>query len=140
MPDAWQVIQARVGAKVVVAGHSLGAARAAVLCGLMRADGCKALARCVFGEPLPGMSVLAALISDIPGRSYCNGDAHHHDVVTDVPFILPLLKWVRASPLIHVTAEPNQTAVDLLGELFSFHHAPLYRQAMKALVPAGAAA
>jgi hypothetical protein len=124
----------------VVAGHSLGAARAAVLCGLMRADGCKALARVVFGEPLPGMTQLAGLIADIPGRSYCNGDAHHHDVVTDVPFRIPLLNWVRASPLIHVTAEPDQPAVDLLGELFAYHHCPLYRQAMKTLVPAGAAA
>lgn len=138
MPEAWQEIKTRISDRVVIGGHSLGAARTSPLAALMKLDGIKPLARVVFGEPYPGMQPLANLIADIPSRSYRNGDPHHHDVVTDVPYPLPLLNWVHPSPLIHVTAAPTQQATDLLGRLFNWHHCPLYRQAMKNMVPAGA--
>lgn len=138
MPEAWQQIQPRIGARVVVGGHSLGAARASPLVGLMMIDGCKPLARVVFGEPYPAMQPLANLVAQIPGRSYRNGDNHHHDLVTDVPYPLPFLNWVRASPLIHVSAQPTVEATSLLGRAFDWHHMALYRQALKTAVPAGA--
>lgn len=138
MADAWTEINRRVGAKVRLAGHSLGAARCSLLAGLMKLDGCKPVARVVFGEPFPGMQQLASLIEDVPGWSYRNGDLVHHDPITDLPYRLPLLNWQRASPLIPVTAPPDKVATDMLGEFFAWHHMGLYRQAMKTLVPPGA--
>ncbi|SIO38681.1 Lipase (class 3) [Bradyrhizobium erythrophlei] len=88
------------GQPVIVTGHSLGAARAAVMCGLMVADGAAPAARVVFGEPKPGLMDFAERIKDVPARSYRNGDALHHDLVTDVPFSFPPLQYVHPTPIV----------------------------------------
>jgi hypothetical protein len=116
--------------KLVVAGHSLGAGRASILCGLAIVAGIVPTARVVFGEPRPGFSQLGHLLSSIPdSRSYRNGKfgTWEHDRVTDVPHRIGLLKYVHPTPLIDVSALPPPD--DEWG-VFSYHHMPLYARAL----------
>jgi hypothetical protein len=121
------------GEAAVVAGHSLGAARADDLAGLMVRDGRPPIARVVFGEPKPGFLDLARLIEKVPGRSYRNGDQKHHDLVTDVPFSFPPLQYVHPTPIIPVTARPPANSFASLG-VFAWHHIDLYVQATPSTV------
>jgi hypothetical protein len=114
----------------IIAGHSLGAGRAAILTGLMVEAGILPLTRVVFGSPKPGFKRLSDYIAGVPGRSYRNGDEHHHDLVTEVPFLLPPEEYVHPSPLIMVSAAPDPATATKFG-LFKWHHMPLYAQALK---------
>jgi hypothetical protein len=116
--------------KLVVAGHSLGAGRASILCGLAIVAGLVPAGRVVFGEPCPGFPPLAQLLSSIPdSRSYRNGKfgTFAHDLITDVPVNVGPLQYVHPTPLIDVEALPPPE--DLWG-VFSFHHMQLYAQAL----------
>lgn len=139
MSDAWNEIQRHIGAKVVVGGHSLGAARASVLAGYMLVDGCKPLARVCFGEPNTGLPKFCSFVSQLPGRTYRNfGDAGH-DHVTDVPYNVPrVFPYGKPATKINVTAVPSGPIIDELG-FFSWHHIQLYAQGVKNLLPIGSA-
>ncbi len=116
--------------KLLVTGHSLGAGRASILCGLAIAGGIVPVGRVVFGEPRPGFKPLGDLISSIKeSRSYRNGkfDAFEHDFVTDVPYRIGPLQYVHPTPLIDVSALPPPN--DEWG-IFSYHHMQLYAQAV----------
>jgi hypothetical protein len=106
MEATWDGIRQHTRGPRVLVGHSLGAARAAILSGLMVLDQQPPLARVVWGEPLSGFQVLADLIRDIPTRSYRNGDQWSHDPVTDLPVPLGIERYVRASPLVDICARP----------------------------------
>jgi hypothetical protein len=134
MPKVWAEIKPLITQPVIVTGHSLGASRADILCGLMIVDGVTPVLRVVFGEPKPGLMDFGAYIAKVPGRSYRNGDAKHHDVVTDVPMLFPPLQFVHPTPIIVVTAEPTGDMFSRLG-LFAFHHIELYQAAIAALQP-----
>jgi hypothetical protein len=117
-------------AKLFVAGHSLGAGRASVFCGLAIVAGIIPVGRVLFGEPRPGFQPLAHLIGAIKeSRSYRNGrvGTFEHDYVTDVPYRIGLLQYVHPTALIDVSALPP--ADDEWG-IFSYHHMPLYAQAI----------
>lgn len=115
---------------LIIAGHSLGAGRAAILTGLLVIDGWKPTARVVFGEPKPGFAQLASIIANVPGRSYRNGDDTHHDLVTDVPFSFPPEQFVHPTPVIPVCARPEPPDFASRG-MFAWHHMPLYHQALQ---------
>ena len=115
-------------AKVIVGGHSLGAARAGDLTGLMVLDNRAPIARVVFGEPKPGYMDLAKLIELVPGRSYRNGDQKHHDLVTDVPFSFPPFQYVHPTPIIPVLEMPSADGFSSMG-VFAYHHTQLYAKA-----------
>jgi hypothetical protein len=132
MEKVWAELKPLITQPVIVTGHSLGAARADILCGLMIADGMSPVARVVFGEPKPGLMDFGAYIKNVPGRSYRNGDTKHHDVVTDVPMLFPPLQFVHPTPIIVVTAEPSGDFFSRLG-LFAYHHIELYQAAVAAL-------
>jgi Lipase (class 3) len=133
MPEMWQDAKPMLTQpRVVVAGHSLGAARAAILCGLMTLDKMPPVARVVFGEPKPGFVELAKIIEGTTGRSYRNGDATHHDLVTDVPFSFPPLQYVHPTPIIPITVEPPADTFSSLG-VFAWHHASLYAKGAPAI-------
>lgn len=129
---AWAAIKPQVGAKVIVTGHSLGAARAAILTGLMVLDDRAPIRRVVFGEPKAGFQALADIVAKVPGASYSNGDGKHHDLVVDVPFSFPPENYVRPTPLIFVKALPTGPIWERYGP-FAFHHIGLYRQGVNAL-------
>jgi hypothetical protein len=132
MEHAWADLRPLVNQPVIVAGHSLGAARAGVMCGLMVADGAAPVARVVFGEPKPGLMDFADRIKGVPGRSYRNGDDLHHDLVTDVPFSFPPLQYVHPTPIVPVCCRPNGDEFAQMGA-FSWHHIELYETALAVL-------
>ena len=115
-------------------GHSLGAARAAILVALFLERGVdpKRMKRVVFGEPKPGFKQLADYITPVEGYSYRNGDAHFYDLVTALPFSFPPEEYVRATPLIEVCEPPSK---DIIVEMagFSWHHIVLYVAGLKKL-------
>ncbi len=132
MEKIWREIKPMLTQPVVVTGHSLGAARASVLCGLMKSDGVIPARRVVFGEPKPGLLDFAQFISDIPSASYRNGDKVHHDYVTDVPLTMPPLQFVHPTPVDIVPAEPSPGLFSTWG-IFAYHHIQLYEAAVTAL-------
>ncbi len=134
MEQVWSELRPIASQPVIVSGHSLGAARAAVLAALMTVDGACPVARVVFGEPKPGLMDFAEIIKAIPARSYRNGDALHHDLVTDVPFSFPPLQYVHPTPIVPVCCKPPVDAFADLG-VFAWHHAGLYAAAVAALQP-----
>jgi|SRR5579871_2507186 len=130
MEHAWADARVLLRQPAIITGHSLGAARAAVVTGFMIKDGLAPIARVVFGEPKPGFADLAALVASVPGRSYRNGDGTHHDLVTDVPLTLPPADYLHPTPIIPVCAKP---APDDPWGPFSFHHIELYQAALAAI-------
>jgi predicted lipase len=131
MEHMWSDLKPLLSQPAIITGHSLGAARASVLCALMRADGVVPLSRIVFGEPKPGLLDFAALLTEVPGRSYRNGDTTHHDLVTDVPFTFPPEEYVHPTPIIPVCAVPSGSLFAQLG-VFAWHHVELYEAALSA--------
>lgn len=131
MEKVWAEIRPLLTQPVVITGHSLGASRAAILCGLMVADKLPPAGRIVFGEPKPGLLDLAQLIKGVPGWSFRNGNSVHHDLVTDLPMTLPPLQFIHPTPIIVVTAEPSDGLFSALG-IFAFHHISLYQTAIAA--------
>ena len=117
---------------VVLIGHSLGAARAAILTGFMVVEDCPPAARIAFGEPKPGFKALQDLIANVPDRVYVNDDGRGHDEVSDQPLTLPPL-WLyvhsTAAPMIKIPGTPP--ASDMAG-VFGYHHVELYRAALAA--------
>ncbi len=120
----------------IIAGHSLGAARADILTGMMVTDGVPPIARVVFGEPKPGLLDFSERIKDVPGRSYRNGDGTHHDLVTDVPFSFPPLQYMHPTPIIPVNCPPRADHFSDWGA-FAWHHIELYETALAALAIQG---
>lgn len=119
----------RPDARLVVTGHSLGAARAAILAGVALGNGTPVAARIVFGEPKPGFRPLADFCRCVPTRSYRNGVGVNHDLVTDLPLTIPRfgLHYERQVAVTVVDQEPDPG--DLSG-LFVYHHFHLYLAAM----------
>jgi hypothetical protein len=129
MEKVWAKLKPLITQPVIVTGHSLGASRADILCGLMKLDGTPPVARIVFGEPKPGLMDFAAFIKDVPARSYSNGNDKHHDLVTDVPLLFPPLQFVHPTPILVVTSEPSGDLFSKYG-LFAYHHIALYVAAL----------
>jgi hypothetical protein len=124
----------RLPGPYVVAGHSLGAARTALLAGLMVLKGVKPARIVCFGQPRPGFKQLADVLFDIPQGNYCNGAmAHDHDKVTDVPWKVGPNLYEHSGPLTYVDQAPALPERMLLG-MFARHHMPLYVAAMSKLV------
>jgi fermentation-respiration switch protein FrsA (DUF1100 family) len=116
---------------VILAGHSLGAARASILAGLMVTTGRPPIGRVVFGEPKPGFGQLARILANLPdNRSYRNAGAGRHDTVTDLPLSVPPEEYVHPTDVIDVSAPPPPSLWSTLG-MFSYHHMPLYVQGVK---------
>ena len=139
MERTWAEVQGLLRQGAIVAGHSLGAAHADILTGLMVADGVPPIARVVFGEPKPGLLDFAKIVERVPGRSYRNGDPEHHDLITDVPFSFPPLQYVHPTPIIPVCCRPNDGLFSELG-LFAWHGIDLYQKALASLLATAPAA
>jgi Lipase (class 3) len=126
LPELWdQLKPVLIDRKCIIAGHSLGAARASLLTGLMVLDGCPPVRRLCFGEPRPGFPQAGTVIASVRGRSYCNGNGRAHDLVTDVPFTTWIEDYVHPTPLIPVCAPPSDADVQR-DILFAWHAMALY--------------
>lgn len=132
MENVWKDLRPLLGQPVIVAGHSLGAARAGVMAALMTVDGVPPVARVVFGEPKPGLLDFAGIIKDIPARSYRNGDGLHHDLVTDLPLSFPPLEYMHPTPIVPVCCRPDVSEFEKMG-VFAYHHFELYETALAVL-------
>jgi Lipase (class 3) len=132
MEQVWSELRPLINQPAIVAGHSLGAARAGIMTGLMVKDGAAPVARVVFGEPKPGLLDFAKLVEGVPARSYRNGDATHHDLVTDVPFSFPPLQYMHPTPIVPVCCKPRGDEFADLG-MFAWHHIELYETALAVL-------
>jgi hypothetical protein len=130
MEAAWAAMKPRLGRKVIVAGHSLGAGRAAILTGLMVLDGRAPLTRLTFGEPRPGFPQLAKLIDRVPARSYRNGNGVAYDLITDVPIAIGIEDYVHPCHLSDVCEEPGPNWTRRWG-VFAWHAMPLYLAALE---------
>lgn len=108
---------------VTLTGHSLGAARAVLMAGLMAADGKKPARVALFGCPRPGGSKLMSLVRSTGAviTSYCNWE----DPVPEVPY-LPWVYTHLVDPPTSVQA-PKKCAVDV-EDHFIIH----YVEAMQA--------
>ncbi|WP_439398745.1 lipase family protein [Bradyrhizobium sp. PMVTL-01] len=133
MEHMWGDLRPMLTQPAVVTGHSLGAARAAVLTALMKADGVPPALRVVFGEPKPGLIDFTSRIADVPGFSYRNGNQLHHDLITDVPLTFPPIEYSRPTPIIPICAAPAPN--DRYGP-FAWHRIELYEAALAAAQPA----
>ncbi len=120
------------GGPVVLTGHSLGAARAAIMSGIMVSFGRPPAARIVFGEPKPGFQQLADVCKIVPTKSFRNGCGINHDVVTDLPLTVPVfgLHYVRQGLVTPVDVDPDP---DDQSGVFTYHHIHLYLKAMQTL-------
>jgi len=138
MDRCWAAIKANTIGPWRLHGHSLGAARADILAGLMLEEGIAPLGLVLFGEPKPGFQKLADYIASVPRHSYRNGNPtglRGHDLVTDYPILASPPRYVHPSKLIDVSAVPD-LKVDLEYGIFRFHHLPLYVEALGKYEPA----
>jgi Lipase (class 3) len=132
MEHTWTEIKAMANQPVVVTGHSLGAARADILCGIMAADKMPPVHCAVFGSPRPGLDDFAKIVrKGVPSRkSYVNGDDNGYDRVSEVPLrLFGKLAFVHVTPPTMVCAPPPFELIERYG-LFGYHHIPLYVKAV----------
>ena len=127
--ESWRGIKPHVEGGLFIAGHSRGAAQAALLAAVAKADGVKASRYVGLGAPRAGFAALEDYLSDIPGRLYRAVAAGFHDPVTDVPLPLLELPYVHVRPLIDVHVTITEAARRDLGP-FSIHYAPGYAAAL----------
>lgn len=122
LPQALAAISARLGdgAKLVVAGHSLGAAHASQLAAmLLQRYSIERLVLC--GCPRPGTSQLVEVLAGVAVASYRN----RSDPVCDVPVTIdPWLSWCPLAPYVALDEVPP--AGDSWG-LLADHHIELYQ-------------
>lgn len=114
--------------KLFVAGHSLGAARAAIyayyrLSQTLHVDGLY-----LFGCPNPGNRLIGKKLSSIPVLSYKN----RRDLVTNIPVNIEFLneEYVPVSPFLELNERAPKG--DSWG-IFSDHHSELYQKGINRL-------
>ena len=98
-------VQAAVGDRVVITGHSLGGARARILAALRVIEGWPVEQVTVFGSPRPGFANIARVIqkSGMSHSSYRN----RNDPVPLVPGVLPF--WEHTEAWTPIDARPADT-------------------------------
>lgn len=132
MEHMWADLKPMITKPVVITGHSLGAARADILCGLMVADKTPPARLVVFGEPRPGLADFANIISKVSRASYRNGNNSGHDRVWDVPLrLFGKLDFIHPTRPTIVYKEPSGDLFQKYG-LFALHHITLYQAAVAA--------
>lgn len=96
---------------IVLTGHSLGAARAAIFAGMIEG---KAAQVTIFGCPRPGAEQLKNMLQNTPITSFKN----RADPVTDVPFPLPSANYEHVTRLTNIDGMVDFS----LGPPWDDHH------------------
>ena len=130
-PEAWDIIRSiligRDLARIIFAGHSLGAARANLLAAHAVAVGLSPVMTLCWGEPRSGFPQLATFLKGVPGRSYVNVVNGIADGVTQLP---PPVGYVHRVTLTTI----NSGGIDPLNvDPFARHHFDLYLAATPAV-------
>jgi len=123
----WDQVDATLGAKVIISGHSLGAAHALLHAARHEVRSKRPQRVVVMGSPRPGFQKLADLLGPVSIASYKNGD----DPVTMVPPTLPSWPYVPPRDFIPLDVAPE------LGDswgVFARHRWTLYLQGIEAYI------
>jgi hypothetical protein len=107
-------------ARLILTGHSKGAAEAALLCGLLVAAGRPPVSMTSFGMPRPAFLTLQKLVGRISGTDY----RHGNDPVTEVP-----IGFHHPRPLVQLGEK--RLTFDPLAD----HAIAAYRAALAASLP-----
>lgn len=137
MDQVWQALTARgcLAGRTIVAGHSLGAARAVLFAGLLTAAGKPPALVLTCGEPRAGMAPLVKLLAPVTIRSYLNDPTNGFpdDPVWGVPFHMPLL-FGYDHPRAPIVRPCTPLAQDP-WELLAAHHIQIYGESIGSLDP-----
>ena len=132
MDGVWAALDSKgcLAGTTIVAGHSLGAARAVLLSGLLAAARKAPIDVVTCGEPRAGMQTLADLLAPVRIRSYLNDPTNGFpdDPVWGVPFHVPLL-FSYVHPRAPITLPCTPLAQDPWG-LLAAHHIQLYPESV----------
>ena len=115
IPDAISAIMPNLKFPLIVTGHSLGAAHAALFGGVLTARGVPVCRIVLCGCPRPGFAALASILSGTPKASYKN----RFDPVTDVPTDPPF-EHIDIFKMVNV--EPPTDDIDLLADHAIFRY------------------
>lgn len=137
-----KVLQGTIPADALIAitGHSLGGARARILCALFIVNGWSVLQVVTFGSPKPAFVNLARIIQKaavIPDGSNTPILGEHasyrnrNDPVPMAPIDLPKMDWEHTEAWVRVDAAPAATDFEPLRD----HHIELYLRGLLALPP-----
>jgi hypothetical protein len=122
-----QVRRLELSGRLVVTGHSLGAARATIATAMFMRDRIAVDERVVFGSPKPGFQDFAHYVSAVPATSYVNHGLAAHDIITDLPFTLPNLGYVQPTAFTEVNAPPEWSHP---WGPFAWHDSELYHKGL----------
>lgn len=125
------VLALPAGLPIIVIGHSMGAGEAPLIVAQLKSMGIAVARMVCFAPPRAGMNELADYIADIPKVLYCTvgTEAPGHDLVTDVPFSVPLLApYCQVGPLTSLSVTP---AANDPWILFKYHHVTCYIQGLE---------
>lgn len=131
LEDALARLRPLLRKRVILVGHSLGAARALLTAALLLDMGLAAEAVVLFGEPKSGYQQLTDFVATLAIRSYFNHDANGYDRVTAEPPSTFVFPFTRARPLIPVSVSPAPN--DRWG-LLAYHHIELYAAGLPAVL------
>ncbi len=132
MRDVQDEIDLPPDSPLIIIGHSLGAARAAIFAGLtfdqgMMVPGDRIV---LFGCPRPGGENLKSILARIPITSYRNGK----DPVCDVPFDIPLIEpYCHVRDFTMLNATPADDDIWNIVPDMGWHHIQNYRKGLEAL-------
>jgi hypothetical protein len=110
--------------ELIITGHSLGCAHAAILAGLCAVDAIAVTQLTLFAPPRPSYRALRDIVTQhVPHiAAYRNG----RDPVPEVPLALPLLEpWSDIAPLTPLDAAPEDA-----DDIFAWHAIDLYVAAL----------
>lgn len=110
---------------LIIVGHSLGAARALLVAGLMVARGIPVSKVMTCGSPRPGVMTLKTILKDIEIKSYHN----RFDPVPYLPVPSIGLNYTHPRELIKINIAPPLLDIEPLAD----HHIELYQAGIKAL-------
>lgn len=127
LEEAYAVMRPMMRQNVVITGHSLGAARATILTGMMVLDKRPPIRRVTFGEPRAGFKQLHDLVAPVTTACYRN----LHDLIAHLPFSGLVEHYVDAATPIDIEVAPHGAA--LAWGPFAWHHMMLYREGTNAV-------
>lgn len=119
--DAVPALLPQLKGPLVITGHSLGAAHAALFAGKLTAAGVPVSRLVLCGSPRPGFSRLASILVPVPKASYKN----RFDPVTCVPTDPP---YMHVCPFTMVNVEPPLSDLDPLADHAIFRYQQGVRQ------------